>query len=63
VSGSVELREAVLRARLEHAERLINALEAALFAATGKVVCAVCYRLKHTEHCPHCTGLEGRVPT
>jgi hypothetical protein len=57
--GSVELREAVLRERLDHAQRLINALEAALFDATGMVVCATCYRLKRTEHCPHCTGLEG----
>lgn len=60
--ASVEIREAVLRERLEHAERLISALEAALFDATGMVVCAACYRLKRTEHCPHCTGLEGGQP-
>jgi hypothetical protein len=58
-SASADLREAVLRERIDHAERLINALEAALFEATGSVVCATCYQLKRTEHCPHCTGLEG----
>jgi hypothetical protein len=57
---SVELRESVLRARLERAERLIAALTEALFRATGTVVCSDCYGLKRTEHCPHCTGLEGR---
>ena len=54
-----ELREAVLSERLERAERIITALGDALFAATGAVVCRECYALKHTEHCPHCTGLEG----
>ena len=57
------LREAVLRARLDRAELLIRALEAALFDATGMVVCDACYRLKHTEHCPRCTGLEGARST
>jgi recombinational DNA repair protein RecR len=59
VFGSADLREAVLRERIDRAEQLINALEMALFDATGMVVCAACYRLKRTEHCPHCTGLEG----
>jgi hypothetical protein len=59
-SGSFELREAVLVARLERAELLIAALTAALFKATGTAVCPDCYALKRTEQCPSCTGLEGR---
>jgi recombinational DNA repair protein RecR len=54
-----EIREAVLRERLERAEKLIAALTEALFAATGSVVCQDCYGLKRTEHCARCTGLEG----
>jgi hypothetical protein len=54
-----ELREAVLEARLERAEQLIAVLTEALFKATGMVACPHCYRLKRTEHCPHCTGLTG----
>ena len=60
VSGSDELREAVLRAQLERAERHIEALTAALFAATGMVICPQCYRAKSTELCPWCTGVEGK---
>jgi hypothetical protein len=60
--GSPDLREAVLRERLDRAERLIAALTEALFKATGAVVCEDCYALKRTEHCPRCTGLEGRRP-
>lgn len=60
VSGSDEIREAVLRARLERAELLIAALQDALFAATGTVVCDTCFRIKRTELCPHCLGLEGK---
>ena len=54
------MREAVLRARLERAELHIRALTAALFAATGMGVCGDCFRLKRTEHCTWCTGLEGK---
>jgi hypothetical protein len=58
---SIELRESVLRARLERAEQHIAALTEALWKATGTFVCADCYGLKRTEHCPHCTGLEGEL--
>jgi recombinational DNA repair protein RecR len=59
VFGSSELREAVLRARIERAESLIAALTEALFKATGTVVCEDCYAPKRTEHCPRCRGIEG----
>jgi recombinational DNA repair protein RecR len=61
VSGSVELREAVLRERLDRAELLIAALARALYDATRTVVCTNCFRVHATEHCPHCTGLEGKA--
>lgn len=59
VSGSVELREAVLRERVDRSELLIAALAKALYAATRTVVCTNCFRQHATENCPHCTGLEG----
>ncbi len=58
--GSDEIREAVLRARLERAELHIRALSAALYNATGMGVCQHCFRLKSTEHCGWCTGVEGQ---
>ena len=58
--GSVEIREAVLRERIDRAERLIAALAKALYDATGQVVCPECHRARRTELCPQCTGLTGK---
>jgi hypothetical protein len=57
--NSDDVREAVLRVRLEVAEKFISALAEELYASTGKLVCKSCYRARQTPHCPSCTGLEG----